>query len=122
MSNIGIASIIVFENAGVWPIAAATLVVLTVILLWFYPRQLHEVGPIGWLLPALRWAGLGALAVMLLRPVLTQTAEKTASGQIIAVVDTSRSMGLVDSVRTPAERVALARAFGMLPAGGADEG
>ena len=112
---------IIFENAGVWPVAAAVLVALTAILLWFYPRQIHGIGLTGWLLPLLRWVGLGALAAMLLRPVLTQPAEKVAGEQVLAIVDTSKSMELVDSARTPAERVALARAFGTLPPGASDD-
>jgi hypothetical protein len=112
---------IIFENTSVWPVAAAALVALTAILLWFYPRQIQDIGLTGWLLPLLRWIGLGALAAMLLRPVLTQPAEQVASGQVLAIVDTSKSMELVDSARTPAERVALARAFGMLPPGATDD-
>lgn len=111
---------IIFENAGAWPITVLVLVALTAILLWFYPPQIHEIGAFGWFLPALRWCGLGVLAVMLLRPVIAQPAENVSGGQVLAIVDTSRSMGLVDTARTPAERVALARAFGMLMPDAAD--
>lgn len=101
-----------------WPMAAAGAGILLLALLWLYPAQLQ---PVGWpwraIIPALRGLAVLALVASILKPIAVRLATARERGQIVLLVDRSRSMSVVDNARTPAQLVALADALGRLPAG-----
>lgn len=108
---------LVFESATLWPLAAALAALLTFGVAWLYPDQLRGAGAAAWAAPLLRWVGLVALALSLLKPVFLQPRSAEQTGAVVVLVDCSKSMSVVDSGRTPAEQVALAGSLGRLPAG-----
>lgn len=108
---------LVFDSPTLWPLAMAVGTALTVIVVWLYPAQLRGAGITGWLAPLLRLAAVAALAFSLLKPVYLQPRSAEQTGAIVVLVDSSKSMGVVDPGRSPAEQVALASAMGRLPAG-----
>jgi hypothetical protein len=105
----------VLESSKLWPAAVAGLAVLTAAAIWAYPAQLRGGGLLGWLPLGLRWMALAALALTILRPVLMEPNSSLQSGGVIVLVDCSKSMGVTDRGRSPAERVAVAAALGALP-------
>lgn len=106
-----------FESPSLWPLVAAAVAVLTAAVVWLYPAQTRGAGVAGWALPLLRWAALIALAISLLKPVILQPKSAEQAGAVVVLLDCSKSMGVVDPGRSPAEQVALARALGRLPEG-----
>jgi hypothetical protein len=108
---------LVFESPSLWPLVAVAVAALTLAVLWLYPSQLHGVGAAGWVPPLLRWMAIVALAISLLKPVILQPKSADQTGAIVVLLDCSKSMGVIDPGRTPAEQVALAGALGRLPEG-----
>jgi hypothetical protein len=92
------------------------LITLAVVLL--YPAQVRLL-PRAWryALPALRCAALLALAASVARPVAQRTIREEEQGAVVVLIDTSRSMGVQDTQRTAASKVALADGLGRLPPG-----
>jgi hypothetical protein len=107
----------VLESSDLWPTALAALAVLTAATIWAYPTQLRGNGLLGWLSLGLRWMGLAALALAILRPVLMEPNLSLQEGAVMVLVDCSGSMGVVDRGRGAAQRVAIAAALGALPQG-----
>src|SRR5690242_9652819 len=94
-------------------LAATTLA----LLVWFYGPQVRPIhGPLRWLIPALRGAAVLALGASILKPVATRLTSARERGEVLVLLDRSRSMEVVDNRRTPAQLVALADALGYLPA------
>jgi hypothetical protein len=110
-------AVIILEASDLWPVALAGLGVLTAAVVWIYPPQVRGNGVLGWIPLLLRWMALAVLAIALLRPVLFERNPSPDSGSVMILVDCSKSMGVSDTGRTPAQRVALAAALGKLPEG-----
>jgi hypothetical protein len=101
-----------------WPAVAAGVIVALLAITWLYPSQLQYVGqPWRWLLPSLRTVSLLALLLSLLKPVALRLATADERGALAVVIDRSRSMSIVDNMRTDAQRVELADALGRLAPG-----
>src|SRR5688500_8428534 len=80
-----------------WPLAAAAVLALAAALLTFYAPQLRGVErPWRWVLPALRAAAVGTLALSLLRPVLVQSRPDYEGKSVLVLLDQSLSMGVAD--------------------------
>lgn len=109
-------ALIVFESPGLWPVAAAVALVLGAAVLWLYARQVRSAGAPGWAAVLLRAMAVGALAVSIVKPVMLTPKTAEQWGAVVVLLDRSRSMGVVDSSRSPAELVALAAGLGRLPA------
>jgi hypothetical protein len=98
-------------------------VILLVIGLWlmvllFYPGQLKPLpGKIRWLPPTLRILAMTALALSILRPVVTRARIASERAPVVIFLDNSRSMSVVNPNRLPGEWVGIAAALGQLPAG-----
>lgn len=114
-------ALIILESLYLWPLAAGVGVLLTVGLMWLYPPQIRGSGWGGRLTLGLRWAAMAALTVALLKPVALRTGAAGEGGGVDVLVDCSKSMGVVDAARTPAQRVSLAAALGRLPEGARSE-
>ncbi|HSZ54023.1 MAG TPA: hypothetical protein VK797_00060 [Tepidisphaeraceae bacterium] len=115
--NVRILASLMLEGSDLWPAALLALAVVTAAVIWIYPPQVRGNGVLGWVPPGLRWLALAALALALLRPVLLEPNSAVENGAVMVLVDTSESMSVTDSGRTPAQRVALAAALGKLPEG-----
>jgi len=112
---------ITWDNLDSLPFAFIAMAVGLVLLVWLYRPQVRLAGPlIRWMLPLLRGAAIVALLASILKPVLATTASQAQRGAVVMIVDASLSMGVTDP-RTPADRVALARALGHLPTAVTDE-
>lgn len=112
---------LIFEALPVWPLVAVAAAVLTCVIAWLYPAQVRGTGIVRWAPPLLRWGGVVALVLSLLKPVVLQPKSADQWGAVVVLIDCSKSMSVVDTGRTPAERVALAGALGRLPAGARGE-
>jgi hypothetical protein len=97
------------------------LITLAVVLL--YPAQVRLL-PRAWrvTLPALRCGALLALAASVARPVAQRTLNEEEQGAVVVLIDTSSSMGVRDSQRSAASKVALADGLGRLPVGARSRG
>src|SRR5947209_2785617 len=86
--------------------------------LWFgLPQSRSVSAPLRWLVPGLRAMAIFALAASLVKPVVSRKATASEQGEVLVLIDRSRSMSVVDNQRAPAKLVALADALGYLPAG-----
>ena len=110
-------AILIFDAPTYWPLVVSAGVVVTAAMIWLYPPQIRTAGMLAWLPVGLRWMALAALVLALLKPVLLVPDSSLDTGAVVLMVDCSRSMSVVDSGRTPAERVSLAAALGRLPQG-----
>lgn len=109
---------IVWHSLNMLPFVAALGVALSVVVFWFYPAQVRRVRwPWRWLLPALRLLGLLVLCASLLRPAMVLPQQENDRGEVVILVDRSKSMSVTDLNRTPAQLVALADGLGRLPKG-----
>lgn len=112
---------ITWDNLGSLPLAILALLAAASVVVWAYrPQVLMMDGLSRWVLPMLRTVAIVALLASILKPVMATTATQAQRGAVVMVVDTSRSMSLTDA-RRPAERVALARSLGQLPARDEDD-
>jgi len=97
-------------------LAAAIIVICAVI--WLYRSQLRMLpAPWNWLVPGLRIAAVCVLIGALLKPVIVRLRDPWEEGAVVLLIDRSRSMSVIDSHRSVAQRIALADALGLLPAG-----
>lgn len=110
-------SILTWDSLSLWPAVAAVGLALTAAVVWLYPPQLRSAGWSGWVPLLLRWCAVMTIAGSLLKPVLVEPKSAEELGSVLVLLDCSRSMGVIDVGRTPAEWVALADGLGMLPPG-----
>jgi hypothetical protein len=107
---------LLFNSPNLLPAVLIASGLVLVVVLWLYPPQVRLLpARFRWLLPGLRVLALMALAAAMLRPVMVRPRTASEQGAIVVLVDSSRSMSVVDSGRTPAQLVALADALGELP-------
>ncbi len=91
-----------------WPVL---LLAAGAFLFWTYRGIYQRSGrPLTWGLLALRGVGLCLLVLMLARPVWTRENDEVEPGRVALVVDTSRSMSLVDDTGATRYQRALAAA------------
>lgn len=110
-------AILVLESPQLLAVAIACGVVLGAAVLWLYARQVHSSGPAGWGSVVLRVAAVAALVFTVLKPVILTPKTTEQWGAVVILIDRSRSMGVVDSGRTPAQLVALGAALVRFPQG-----
>lgn len=104
-----------WQGLDMLPTALLIVAALLAAVMWLYPRQMRGLdAPWPWLLPSLRVLTLIVLVMSLLRPVVVRERQSSEAGAIAIVVDRSRSMGVVDSGRSPAALVRLADGLGLL--------
>jgi hypothetical protein len=109
---------IYWESPRLLPWAIAIAVLMAVAVFWFYPAQLRFIRmPWRWVIPGLRVAALAAVALALAQPVASRIDAVGMGGTVVILVDRSASMDVADTERGPAELVALADSFGLLPVG-----
>jgi hypothetical protein len=106
---------VLWQSPALAPTAVALAAVVAAAVLWLYPPQTREM-PDGWrwLLPALRAAAAGALTLAVVQPVVLRPRTTSREGALVLLVDASKSMGVADRQRTPAELVGLASGLGAL--------
>ncbi len=106
---------IVWQSLERLPLVAGGLLLLLVASAGLYRRQIAG-GPRGWrwVLPGLRGLALAALGGSLLKPVAVRPADQATVGEVLFLLDASRSMSVLDSGRSEAELVALADALGKI--------
>lgn len=110
------AQVVVWHALRSLPLALGAGVVVVAAVLWLYPAQVRRLGwPWRWVLPALRAAALLALVISLLQPVGMRLKRADERGALLVLIDRSRSMGVVDTGRPPAQLIALADGLGRLP-------
>src|SRR5688572_16658331 len=108
---------ILWQAPRLLPLAVVIALATAVAVLVFYVPQARRLRqPWRWGLPLMRLAVGLALAASIVQPAFVRSESSDDSGAVVLLVDASRSMSVVDA-RTPAERVALAHALGVLPAG-----
>ena len=108
---------ILWQAPRLLPLAVVIAIVTIVAVLVFYVPQARRLRqPWRWGLPLLRLAVGLALAASVVQPAFVRSESSDDPGAVVLLVDASRSMSVADA-RTPAERVALADALGVLPAG-----
>jgi len=100
-----------FEFPHLWPMGVLVAALAVWVCLRVYAVPLEGGRRLGFL-PGLRCAALLLVAVSVIGPVWRRPATDAERGEIVVLVDTSRSMGVVDVQRTPAERLRVAMALG----------
>jgi hypothetical protein len=110
-------SALIWESLNRWPLAIGAAALSTLAIVVLYPAQVRSAGLWKGLPPFMRWVALVALSISVLKPVIQRPKTAEQWGAVLILVDCSKSMGIVDRSRTPAERVALAAALGQIPAG-----
>ena len=113
--------------SGLWPISLVALAAIGVATVLLYAPQVRAIRrPWHWLLPSLRGAALLAVAVSIVRPVLSRTKTVEEQGAIVLLVDRSLSMGVTDRVlgekaserrRVLGQLLAIGDGLGRLPEG-----
>jgi hypothetical protein len=100
------------------PLALAATAAIVLAVIWLYRSQLRMLPtPWNWLVPALRMAAVAVLIAALAKPVIVRLRNPWEQGAVVLLIDRSRSMSVMDSHRSISQRVALADALGLLPAG-----
>lgn len=108
---------ILWQAPRLLPLAIVIAIVTVLAVAVFYVPQARRLRqPWRWGLPLLRLAVGLALAASVVQPAVVRSESDDERGAVVVLVDSSRSMGVVDP-RTPAQRVALADALGLLPEG-----
>ena len=93
-----------------WPALAIWLIVVPV--LWWVDRD--RLARFGWIGAVARSVALAALLLSLSQPTIIRSLDGSPGGEVVVLLDRSRSMSVVDSGRTPAQNVAIADAIGLL--------
>lgn len=89
---------------------------LSLLILFTYRAQVRQLPPAKrWILPALRILAVSAVAMSILRPVVTRQRVSGERAPVVILLDDSRSMSVIDSARNPAELVGIAATLGKLP-------
>jgi hypothetical protein len=113
---------LVLQYAISLPWVMSLLAVLTLLIHLTYRAQVRGLSwRVRWILPTLRTLAMSAVVLSVLRPVVTRRRISSERAPVAIVFDDSRSMGVVDSARTPAELVGIADALGKLPAEANDQ-
>ena len=100
------------------PAASGVGLLALLVSLWLYRPQIHLLaGSMRWLIPGLRGLVIAALAASILRPVAMRLVPASDRGQLLILVDRSRSMSVLDNQRDARQEVALADALGYLAPG-----
>ncbi|HEV7301434.1 MAG TPA: hypothetical protein VGN72_18875 [Tepidisphaeraceae bacterium] len=109
-----------WDNLSALPATLVLLIVAIAFVVWAYrpqARMSHWAARAA--LPLLRITAIVLLMLSVLKPNLAAPNPQVDRGAVLMVIDASQSMSIVDE-RTPADRVAIARAVGRLPAERAD--
>ncbi|HWE03828.1 MAG TPA: hypothetical protein VG326_15595 [Tepidisphaeraceae bacterium] len=116
LSPLDILCQVYWHAPNLWPVAILAAAVMIAAMSALYPAQLGDV-PWPWrgLLPGLRLLAVLVLAASILKPIAMRLATVEERGAVVVLVDRSKSMGVVDNARSPAQLVALADALGKLP-------
>src|SRR5205085_4676002 len=106
---------ITWSAAEHWPVALLGLSLAAGGAALFYGQQARALSlPWRWILPTLRVAALVALAISLLRPVITRAKSTQEQGTVLVLFDRSMSMSAVD--RSLADAPERGRVVGQLVA------
>jgi hypothetical protein len=109
-------STLVLQYAVSLPWVIGILAALTLLIHFTYRAQVaHLPMTRRWILPTLRTAAVSAVVLSVLRPVVTRQRISSERAPVAILFDNSRSMGVVDSARSPAELVGIAGALAKLP-------
>jgi len=109
---------LIFGNKAMIPFALALAAVLGVLIVHLYRTERHMVSRrVGRILTALRVGLLLVLMLMLTEPIIGITSTQPRRGVLVVMVDNSRSMQISDRERPGYEKLRLADALGLLPAG-----
>jgi hypothetical protein len=107
---------VLWQSPALAPAAVGLLTALAAAVSVFYPPQTRGVpGLWRWSMPALRTMAVAALAVAVAQPMVLRPRTPARQGALVILADRSRSMGVIDRGRTPAELVALAAGLGAIP-------
>ncbi|MGE5611373.1 MAG: hypothetical protein ACM359_19140, partial [Bacillota bacterium] len=91
-----------FRASELWPICVLILALVGVAIIVLYTEQVRTLGrPWQWVLPTLRGAALAAVAVSILRPVITRDKTAQEEGAVVVLLDRSMSMGALDRLLPP---------------------
>lgn len=109
--------------AGSWPVWAVIALALALGLAAFllYRRELRR-GWMGWLLPTLRSLAVVLVVLMLAGPEMVHTTGEEHRGQVLVLVDASRSMGVTDEQMPLGEKLLAAHRLGLTELEGLDAG
>ena len=106
-----------------WPILLVLVALAAALVVWLYRRDRGLVPPgTAGLLLALRIALVTILLALLADPARVRRETIEEPGEILVVVDASRSFSLADPRRPPAQKIQEARALGLLPGEGVTPG
>ncbi|MFI4859766.1 MAG: hypothetical protein ACIAXF_03685 [Phycisphaerales bacterium JB063] len=109
--------------AGAWPLwAVVALALVGGLLAWLLYRRELKRGWMGWLLPTLRALAVMLVLLMLAGPELVHTTGEDHRGQVLVLVDASRSMGVTDEQMPLGEKLLAARRLGLTQLDGFDTG
>src|SRR5262245_16859565 len=99
-----------------WPILLVLVALAAAAVVWLYRRDRALVPPgISGLLLALRIALVTILLARLADPARVERETIEERGEILVVVDASRSFSLADPRRPPSQKIREAHALGLLP-------
>jgi hypothetical protein len=105
-----------WQYALAWPWVLGLLVAIGLLLVWMYPPQLRATPRSWrWAMPLLRLVAMAAIAVSILRPVVSRPRNDRERGPVVVLLDDSLSMGVIDTGRPIGQWVAIASALGRLP-------
>ncbi|HTW93993.1 MAG TPA: hypothetical protein VMD30_04305 [Tepidisphaeraceae bacterium] len=129
-------STLILNSPRAAPWALGVMLAAAALAAWLYAPQVRALQrPWRWMLPALRVAGLAALAICIVQPVVRRTQAAAENGAVVILVDRSRSMSVRDWRALPAlargnseqadaaaaELVDVADCLGMIPPAVRDE-
>lgn len=109
--------------AGSWPLWLVVVATLAAALgAWLlYRRELRQ-GLMGWLLPSMRALAVALVVMMLAGPELVHTTGESHRGQVLVLVDASRSMGVTDEQMPLGSKLLAAHRLGLTDLEGFDAG
>ncbi|XAL98460.1 hypothetical protein OT109_12830 [Phycisphaeraceae bacterium D3-23] len=109
--------------AGSWPLwAVLALMLFAGLAAWLLYRRELKRGWMGWLLPTLRALAVMLVVLMLAGPELVHTTGEEHRGQVLVLVDASRSMGVTDEQMPLGEKLLAAHRLGLTELEGLDAG
>ena len=96
------------------PLAIAVIALAAMIVAWISRTRGKRISVLARSLPALRIVALAALLFSITKPVIVRSQIDSLEGELVVLLDRSRSMSVSDPERSPAQRVAIADACGLL--------